>query len=46
MANPFEKIRSKAGDTEKSLDWYKTQVKTLLSLSPNRLMTNAVDISR
>jgi hypothetical protein len=45
MANPFEKIRSKAGDTEKSLDWYKTQVKTLSSLSPNRLMTNAVDMT-
>jgi len=45
MANPFENIRTKAGDTDRSLDWYRSQVKNLSGLSPNKLMTNTVDMT-
>lgn len=40
MANPFEKIRLKAGDTQRSVQWYQTQVKQLGSVRPNKLMSD------
>lgn len=45
MANPFLDIRVKAGDTEKSLSWYQRQVKNISTLSPNKLMSNTVDMT-
>ena len=46
MANPFLDIRSKAGDTQRSLQWYQAQVRALGNIRPNRLMTNTVDLER
>jgi len=45
MANPFLTIRSKAGDTERSLQWYQAQVRNLSNIRPNKLMTNAPDLT-
>ena len=39
MANPFETIRIKAGDTQRSVQWYQSQVKQLGSVRPNKLMS-------
>ena len=41
--NPFLSIRQKAGDTEKSLNWYQTQVKGLADVRPEKLMKNVPD---
>ena len=41
--NPFLSIRQKAGDTEKSLNWYQTQVKGLATIKPEKLMRNVPD---
>lgn len=38
--NPFDKIRSRAGDVEKSVQWYQAQIKQLGSLRPSKLMSN------
>ena len=38
--NPFDQIRNKAGDTERSVQWYQTNVKQLSNLRPNKLMAN------
>lgn len=47
MANPFSTIRAKAGDTERSLDWYQTQVRSLnrASTQPNKLMQNTPSLT-
>lgn len=39
--NPFQTIRTNAGDTKRSIDWYQSQIKNLTSgsIRPNRLMT-------
>lgn len=42
--NPFEQIRAKAGDTQKSVSWYQQQIKQLGSLKPNRLMANSPEL--
>lgn len=44
MANPFLDIRAKASNSEKSMAWYQAQIKTLGSLRPNNLMSNAPDL--
>lgn len=36
--NPFETIRSKAGDTTRSIRWYQDQVKKLSGLNPGSLL--------
>lgn len=38
--NPFDTIRQKAGDTQRSVQWYQSQIKTLGGLRPNKLMSN------
>jgi len=45
--NPFLDIRTKAGDTDRSLQWYQAQVKALAAAAknPNRLMQNAPDLT-
>jgi hypothetical protein len=43
--NPFLNIRSKIGDEEKSMSWYKAQIKSLSSITPNRLLSNAPDLT-
>ena len=45
MANPFENIRQKAGDTQKSVQWYQAQIKTLGSLRPNKLMSQTSELT-
>ena len=40
ILNPFERIRIKAGDTERSVNWYQTQIKQLGSIRPNKLMSD------
>ena len=46
-SNPFLSIRTKAGDTERSLDWYQTQVRALsrAKIQPNKLMQNTPDLT-
>lgn len=39
MANPFFNIREQAGSQNKSLTWYKNQVRTLTGLTPERLLS-------
>lgn len=43
--NLFNNIRIKAGDTEKSFNWYKQQVNSLRSLSSTQLMRNTPDLT-
>lgn len=43
--NPFENIRAKIGDTERSVNWYQTQIKALRSLQPNKLLANTPDLT-
>lgn len=43
--NPFLDVRAKAGDSERSLLWYQTQVKSLRNVTPNRLLTNTPDLT-
>lgn len=45
--NPFQQIRTRVGDTDRSLDWYQTQVKALASAAtkPNKLMQNVPDLT-
>lgn len=40
----FSKINT-AGETEKSIQWYQAQIKTLGSITPRRLMSNAPDMT-
>lgn len=42
--NPFATIRARAGDTQRSLNWYQTQIRALATVRPNKLMSNAPDI--
>lgn len=46
-SNPFLSVRTKAGDTDKSLEWYQIQVKALASAAtrPNKLMQNVPDLT-
>lgn len=46
-ANPFLAVRSRIGDTDRSLAWYQTQVKSLSAAAtrPNKLMQNAPDLT-
>ena len=43
--NPFLDIRARAGDTERSVNWYQTQVKALQTIRPNKLMSNTPDLT-
>lgn len=45
--NPFLQVRARVGDTERSLQWYQTQVKALARArtAPNRLMQNTPDLA-
>ena len=43
--NPFLDIRSKAGDVDRSLNWYQTQVKALQTIRPNKLLSNTPDLA-
>ena len=47
VLNPFLNVRSKVGDSEKSLAWYQTQVKALAAAAtkPSKLMQNAPDLT-
>lgn len=36
--NPFDTIRSKAGDAEKSVQWYQSQIGRLGTINPNQLL--------
>lgn len=46
--NPFKQIRSKAGDTDRSLNWYQTQVKSLntASVKPEALIQRTPDLTQ
>lgn len=44
VENLFKDIRVKAGDTERSFNWYKQQVSNLRSLSSTQLMRNTPDL--
>ena len=43
--NPFQDIRMKAGDVDRSLNWYQIQVKNLKNVRPNTLMKSAPDLT-
>jgi len=43
MSNPFINLRNTV-DTDKSIGWYRDQVKALANISPSKLMTNKVDL--
>lgn len=45
--NPFLNIRAKAGDTERSLQWYQSQIKSLSSaaIAPNKLIQNSPNLT-
>lgn len=43
--NPFLNIRTKSGDQDKSLSWYKQQMKSLTSLTPNKLLSTAPELT-
>lgn len=43
--NPFLNIRAKAGDQDKSLSWYKQQIRSLSSITPNKLLSNAPELT-
>ena len=47
VLNPFLNVRSKVGDSDRSLAWYQTQVKALAAAAtkPNKLMQNAPDLT-
>lgn len=44
--NPFLQVRSRVGDTERSLEWYQTQVKALskAKTTPSNLLRNTPDL--
>ena len=44
MANPFQRLRAKAGDGQKSIDWYMRNVKNLVGarLSQNTVMKSDI----
>lgn len=44
MTNPFETITLNAGNTQRSLNWYQSQIKSLKGITPNKLMANAPDL--
>ena len=43
--NPFTDIRARAGDVDRSLNWYQIQVKNLKNVRPSKLMSNAPDLT-
>lgn len=45
--NPFLTIRARAGDTDRSMAWYQTQVKALSAAAtrPNKLMQNTPELT-
>lgn len=43
--NPFDTIRLKAGDTERSLNWYQTQIKALKNVRPQKLLSEAPELT-
>lgn len=43
--NPFLDIRVRAGEAEKSLSWYKQQVRSLSQITPTKLLSNAPDLT-
>jgi hypothetical protein len=43
--NPFLDIRMKAGDVPRSLTWYKSQINSIASIKPNKLLTNTPDLT-
>ena len=44
-SNPFTDIRTKAGDVDRSLNWYQIQVKNLKNVRPSTLMSNAPELT-
>jgi hypothetical protein len=44
-SNPFQDIRMKAGDVDRSLNWYQIQIKNLKNVRPNKLMANTPDLT-
>ena len=43
--NPFQDIRMKAGDVDRSLNWYQVQIKNLKNVRPNQLMSNTPELT-
>ena len=43
--NPFKDIRMKAGDVDRSLNWYQVQTKNLKNVRPNQLMANTPELT-
>ena len=43
--NPFADIRMKAGDVDRSLNWYQVQTKNLKNVRPNQLMANTPELT-
>ena len=43
MSNPFLNLRS-TDSNQKSINWYQDQIKKIARITPNRLMTNRVDL--
>ena len=43
--NPFDTIRMNAGGQQQSINWYKTQIRNLASVSARRLMANSPELT-
>jgi len=43
--NPFNDMRMKAGDVDRSFNWYQVQVKNLKNVRPNQLMANTPELT-
>lgn len=46
MANVFDTIRNEAGSTERSSQWYQTQIKRLGTINTNKLMREGTLVNR
>jgi hypothetical protein len=43
--NPFQDIRMKADNVNRSLNWYQVQIKNLKNVRPNQLMSNTPELT-
>lgn len=43
--NPFLSVRANAGDAERSMQWYRDQVKNLRDVTPRKLLSNAPELT-
>ena len=43
--NPFANIRVKAGDVQRSVNWYQTQIRALGSVTPRKLLANTPELT-